>query len=46
MKNYNAMNKKYIKRYKAISDHKYLLIQEKSGWKIKTNITTSDFIDA
>lgn len=41
---YDDVEKKYIKRYKTISDHKYLLVQEKSGWKIKTNITTSDFI--
>ena len=39
---YDVDQKKYVRRYKNISTHKYLLEKSNGQWKIKTNATVAD----
>ena len=43
---WNDGKKRYIKRYKNICDHFYILNKVSGNWKIKTNASTSDIIDS
>ena len=42
---WNSKNNRYLKRYKNISDHFYILNKINNRWKIKTNASTSDIVD-
>ncbi len=39
---WDTVKKRYVKRYKVISDHFYILNKVKGKWMIKTNASTSD----
>jgi len=41
---WNAQQQQYLKRYKNISKHVYVLIKIDGNWKIKTNASTADFL--
>ncbi|MGB5437151.1 MAG: hypothetical protein WBM98_14745 [Maribacter sp.] len=40
-----ASSKRYVKRYKDISDHFYILKKKKNRWMIRTNASKSDFME-
>ncbi len=39
---WDTVKKRYVKRYKVISDHFYILNKVKGEWLVKTNASTSD----
>lgn len=39
---WDVQNRRYVQRYKNISDHLYILSKTPGGWKIKTNASTAD----
>jgi len=41
---WNAEEQQYVKRYKNISKHVYILIKVDGNWKVKTNASTADFL--
>jgi len=41
---WDTVNNQYIKRYKNISEHVYIVIKENDEWKIKTNASSADFL--
>ena len=43
---WNDTKKRYIKRYKSICEHFYILNKVSGNWKVKTNASTSDIIDS
>ncbi len=41
---WDTVNNQYLKRYKNISEHVYIVVKQNNQWKVKTNASSADIL--